>query len=529
MSKIFMTKKKTATATIAVLAAAALLLGGTFAWQSISQTALNEVKSTVNPGGRLHDDFVEITAEGYDVMTYDKDVYVENFTSLTNNGVQVYARVRFDEYMEIGTNAGSEDASEATSLIPGANLADKTTWTTYKYDEDSDFRDYFAIDFEGTTVYMPTFNKDMNSLDADINGTFANNFEDYTKYEAGEEVTADATYAGETDAEGNQTMVTVEETHIAKETLESTIISMEAYLEKLENDGDFDGTGDFWVYDTDGWAYWANPIDPDTATGLLLDGINRTEQIINDDWYYAINVVAQFVTYDDLGQEDNTGFYDTSDGSTVPTANALDLLNRIGVKVTYTVATAEEFANALANGGTVILANNITLDTQVEVNKNTVLDLGDYEITVEDPFYDVDAQLNSLISVRGATLTINGGKFTALENDSFCVDVREGGKVIINGGTFLGNISAVYVVDGEAVIYGGDFDVQQLADVGEVDKRFMLNCCDENYEAGTAKITVCGGTYHGFDPSACSEVTIPSNYKVTSSNVGEEVVYTVVK
>ena len=32
-------------------------------------------------------------------------------------------------------------------------------------------------------------------------------------------------------------------------------------------------TGDFWVWDDDGWAYWANAIQPDTATGLLLDGI----------------------------------------------------------------------------------------------------------------------------------------------------------------------------------------------------------------------------------------------------------------
>lgn len=34
--------------------------------------------------------------------------------------------------------------------------------------------------------------------------------------------------------------------------------------------------GDFWVWDDDGWAYWANAIQPDTATGLLLDGIELT-------------------------------------------------------------------------------------------------------------------------------------------------------------------------------------------------------------------------------------------------------------
>ena len=51
-------QRKAASAVTAVAAAAAILLTGTFAWQSISQTALNETTGKiVNPGGRLHDDF----------------------------------------------------------------------------------------------------------------------------------------------------------------------------------------------------------------------------------------------------------------------------------------------------------------------------------------------------------------------------------------------------------------------------------------------------------------------------------------
>ena len=72
-------KKKIATSVAAVAMAATMLLGGTFAWQSISQTALNEASDIVNPGGRLHDDF-----DGT-----NKDVYVENFAD-----DPIYARVR---------------------------------------------------------------------------------------------------------------------------------------------------------------------------------------------------------------------------------------------------------------------------------------------------------------------------------------------------------------------------------------------------------------------------------------------------
>lgn len=54
-------KSKALLVVVAVMVAAVMLLGGTFAWQSISQEALNEVSATVNPGGRLHDDFHDIT------------------------------------------------------------------------------------------------------------------------------------------------------------------------------------------------------------------------------------------------------------------------------------------------------------------------------------------------------------------------------------------------------------------------------------------------------------------------------------
>ena len=87
-----------------------------------------------------------------------------------------------------------------------------------------------------------------------------------------------------------------------------------------------------------------------------------------------------------------------------------------------------------------------------------------------------------------------GGVF-ADEGDCFCVDVRNGGKLTINGGTFKGNISAVYVFEGEATINGGNFSIQQTDDTAKY--KYMLNCYDENYAVGKAKITVNGGNFSG--------------------------------
>ena len=111
-------KHKLISAIVAVSVAAALLLTGTFAWQSISQTALNEKIEEVNPGGRLHDDF-----DGT-----NKDVYVENF-----GDTPIFARVRLDEYMEIGAGAGLKtgapdyDSKKTTPVKAGSDINDMST------------------------------------------------------------------------------------------------------------------------------------------------------------------------------------------------------------------------------------------------------------------------------------------------------------------------------------------------------------------------------------------------------------------
>src|SRR5699024_1901336 len=91
-SKNMKNKRKVLASVSAVALSAAIILSGTFAWQSINQTAKNEVAGEgINPGGRLHDDFNGET----------KKVYVENFGE-----ENIFARIRLDEYMEFGEGAG---------------------------------------------------------------------------------------------------------------------------------------------------------------------------------------------------------------------------------------------------------------------------------------------------------------------------------------------------------------------------------------------------------------------------------------
>lgn len=71
-----------------------------------------------------------------------------------------------------------------------------------------------------------------------------------------------------------------------------------------------------------------------------------------------------------------------------------------------------------------------------------------------------------------------------------------GGSADIYGGQWEAYTHVLYCEKGSINVYGGTFKC--LSE----DKKFTLNCLDKNYTAGTAKITVYGGTFYGFNPGA---------------------------
>lgn len=348
-------KKKLTSSIIAVALCVILLLTGTFAWQAISQTALNEAAGAVNPGGRLHDDF-----DGT-----NKDVYVENYTK-PGEGVPIFARVRLDEYMEIGDGAGLKtgdtgyDTKAAESVVSGADINDVTTWKTHIPGAgDDSFHEYFEWDMAGSTIYMPTFNMNADSLKADINGTYEGtnpdddvHYDDYHAYSLNETKQGDEVYDNDEDTEdeaqpveGTDIKTVADQTHTARNTLTSTVMTMQEWIEAGSP------VGNYWVYDTDGWAYWADAIEPGTATGLLLDGISQIKDT-GDDWYYGINVVGQFATMGDWGTDaGDDGFFGSNAGAP-PTDDALFLLNQAAGRDLTVTVTAADSATSVQAGKT---------------------------------------------------------------------------------------------------------------------------------------------------------------------------------
>ena len=186
-----------------------------------------------------------------------------------------------------------------------------------------------------------------------------------------------------------------------------------------------------------------------------------------------------------------------------------------------------------ATGGTAKLAADLILDKSVAVTpgKEVTLDLNGKTISNTedlwrgDPYYDW-----ALLSVRAdGSLTIKGtGVLKAKENDCYAVDVQDGGKLVIEDGTYVGNAHAVYVYEGTAEIRGGKYSIQQKSSNPDP-YGYVLNCYDKNRENGIAKIIVSGGEFEKFNPADCVAEGAHTNFLAPgykSTKVGDSYIVT---
>ncbi len=321
--------------------AAILALSSTFAWTSFSQQATNEFRAEANAGGRLHDDFSFTQAKK------NKDIYVENFTS-EEDGAPIFARVQLKEYLEIGARAGQEEPADpatkgVTRYPEAATMDDTSAWTVYTpADTSSIYRERFNWTEGGTSTFMPTFNKNKDSLEADINGSYrdeAGPYTNYTEYTDGQTLEGSAIYdaddnaidEGESGVEGTN-FTTQTETHTAKATGTATVMSMAEWKAAGS------APGPYWVYDTDGWAYWAQAIQPGEATGLLLDNVDLKAPT-GDTWYYGIHATGEFVSNGEWKQ-DGSSYYMDQAATKAITSDAFALLSAAADALTAPAAPA---------------------------------------------------------------------------------------------------------------------------------------------------------------------------------------------
>ena len=172
---------------------------------------------------------------------------------------------------------------------------------------------------------------------------------------------------------------------------------------------------------------------------------------------------------------------------------------------------ATDVANQLSSGLNVLLNKDIAPAEMMRITggHDVNLNLGGKTIANTVDIWGDTA--NAMLSLRGGTtLTIDGnGTMKAKKDDCYVFDVKDNSHLIIEDGYFNGNVSVVQVEEGTAEIKGGTFELQQLWN-GKA--TYMLNCIDANYQDGTAKIIVTGGTFIGFNPADCAAEVAHTNF-----------------
>lgn len=186
-----------------------------------------------------------------------------------------------------------------------------------------------------------------------------------------------------------------------------------------------------------------------------------------------------------------------------------------------------EAINNAADGATITLSGDIDVQQTLVVTKKLTLNLAEHKLYNTKDLWDVPTDNNwSLISVReNGDLTITGnGTLEAKEDDCYAVDIQDAdAKVTIENGTFIGNITAVYVHPGKLVIKGGSYSIKQLNSNNVQDSYGLtINCKDEDYRDGTAQVLITGGTFNHFNPVNNAAEGTGTNFATSGYETAEE-------
>ena len=191
--------------------------------------------------------------------------------------------------------------------------------------------------------------------------------------------------------------------------------------------------------------------------------------------------------------------------------------------VEYT--TLNEAFAAAKDGDTITIVRNFTTDVtkttaadRATVTVNVTLDFGSYVMTVPASLEPTDNFM--AILVDGSTLTVEGTTGGIVSGDAetcgvYGFNVKGGGKLVINGGSYYCGITVAQAQLGAIEVNGGSFAVN---DANGKYPGYMFNCVDANYVAGTAGITVNGGTFVGYDPR--NNAAEGANTSFVASGVG---------
>ena len=216
------------------------------------------------------------------------------------------------------------------------------------------------------------------------------------------------------------------------------------------------------------------------------------------------------------------GWAATADGealATLPAAGTTDATYYAVYTVTAAIAknerTGEYFADlksaiaAATAGDTITIIADFTVDAsktgeedRIVVDKALTIDFGTYTMSVPgelEPTSNWAALwIDANATIKGTTGGINCLDKANGEVGVYAINVRNGAKLTIEGGSYHGGGTIIQAQEGTVEISGGTFTFTPFE--APYGSDFALNCVDAAYTANTAGFSITGGTFVGFDP-----------------------------
>ena len=221
-------------------------------------------------------------------------------------------------------------------------------------------------------------------------------------------------------------------------------------------------------------------------TGITVKASSPQTPVQNN---YRTNILGNLLTSQVIFNVEIVPIFNEPD-------NDIDIVN---------IKNVESLKALFATGGSATLSEDLVVNEPISVatGAEVTLDLNGKTVTNTEDLWDEATEKYSIFEVAGGALALKGdGTVKAKENDCYALLVSDGGHLIIEDGTYVGNIDALHVYEGLAEIKGGSYSIQQLCPLtGHGPYDFVLNCKNENYAAGKANIIVTGGSFQGFDPA----------------------------
>lgn len=272
----------------AVVLIAAIAASGTFAWRDLSQKKVNEFEGGNRPDVVLVENFEETDNWNIQNPVVNKDVSVKN-----TGDTELYVRVNFSEYLE----------TKGSSYVTYPDGSDKAGQEVlFALDSDGNFIETTADDPNGFAVngkYYVVAQGANGQIDA-MNDTNRNG--QIGKHMIDDSVVVQTAGAVRSDSATYPTHKTYQRAAGSDDDFYAwtnditwqmpNAITMEEWLAGGSQ------YGAFWVLDSDGWAYWAEPLRSGEQTALLLDSATMEHMVVGD-MFYAIGSQLDAISIDE--------------------------------------------------------------------------------------------------------------------------------------------------------------------------------------------------------------------------------------